>query len=53
MRRRKKKLEVVELDGEDDGEDAREAKERFTLVVLEVTELEILNLNPAPVRPPI
>jgi len=43
------RLKVVELDGDDDGPEAREAKERFSLVVLEVTELEILDLDPPPV----
>ena len=46
---KKKKLEVVELGGEDDSQDAREAKERFSLVVLEVTEIEFLDLDPLPV----
>jgi pyridoxamine 5'-phosphate oxidase len=46
---KKTKLETVELDSEDDGPDAREAKERFSLVVLEVQELEILDLSPPPV----
>jgi len=48
---KKKKLQVVELDEEDDGLDAREAKDRFTLVVLEVLEIEILDLDPPPVPP--
>lgn len=46
---KKKKLKVVELGSDDDGPDAREAKSRFSLVILEVTELEILNLSPPPV----
>jgi pyridoxamine 5'-phosphate oxidase len=46
---KREKLKVVELDGDDDGPDAREAKERFSLVVLEITELEILDLDPPPV----
>jgi len=46
---KKKKLKAVELDGDDDGPDAQEAKERFSLVVLEITELEILDLDPPPV----
>ena len=45
----KKKLEVVELGSEDDTQDSREAKERFSLVVLEVTEIEVLDLDPLPV----
>jgi pyridoxamine 5'-phosphate oxidase len=48
---KQKKLQVVELDEEDDGPDAREAKDRFTLVVLEVMEIEILDLDPPPVPP--
>ena len=48
---KQKKLQVVELDEEDDGPDAREAKDRFTLVVLEVMEIEILDLDPPPVLP--
>ena len=46
---KKKKLQMVELGADDDGPDAREAKERFSLVVLEVTDLEILDLDPPPV----
>jgi pyridoxamine 5'-phosphate oxidase len=49
---KQKKLQVIELDAEDDGPDAREAKDRFTLVVLEVAEIEILDLDPPPVRLP-
>ena len=45
----KKRLEPVELDGDDDGPDAREAKERFSLLVLEAMEVEILDLEPPPV----
>ena len=39
----------MELDSDDDSQDAHEAKERFSLVVLEVTEIEILYLDPPPV----
>jgi hypothetical protein len=46
---KKKKLQVVELDSKDGGPDAQEAKDRFCLVVLEVTEIEILDLSPPPV----
>jgi pyridoxamine 5'-phosphate oxidase len=46
---KRKKLRVVEIDSDDDGPVAREAKERFSLVVLEITELEVLNLDPPPV----
>jgi pyridoxamine 5'-phosphate oxidase len=49
---KKKNLRVVELGGEDDSQDAREAKERFSLLVLEVTEIEILDLDPLPVLLP-
>ena len=49
---KQKKLKVVHLDDEDDGADAREAKDRFSLVVLEVMEIEILDLDPPPVQPP-
>jgi len=47
---KQKKLQVVELDEQDDGPEAREAKDRFTLVVLEVMEIEILDLDPPPVQ---
>jgi pyridoxamine 5'-phosphate oxidase len=46
---KEKKLQVVELQEDEDGPDAREAKERFSLVVLEATEIEILDLAPPPV----
>ena len=46
---KKKKLQVVELDSEDNGPDAQEAKGRFSLVVMEVNEVEILDLSPPPV----
>jgi len=46
---KKKKLETMELAGDENGPDAREAKQRFSLLVLEVTEIEILDLNPLPV----
>jgi hypothetical protein len=46
---KKNKLQVVELDSKDDGPEAQEAKDRFCLVVLEVTEIEILDLSPPPV----
>jgi hypothetical protein len=39
----------VELDSEDDSPDALEAKNRFSLVVMEVNEIEILHLSPPPV----
>ena len=42
-------LKVVELDPEDDGPEAREAKSRFSMLVLEIAQLEILNLDPFPV----
>jgi pyridoxamine 5'-phosphate oxidase len=48
---KKEKLETVELDGDDDGSDAREAKERFSLIMLEITEIEFLDLSPPPVCP--
>src|SRR5579859_6896689 len=47
---KKKKLQVVELDSKDNGPDAQEAKDRFSLVVMEVTEIEILDLSPPPVH---
>jgi pyridoxamine 5'-phosphate oxidase len=47
---KKKKLQVVELDSEDTGPDAQEAKDRFSLIVMEVNEIEILDLSPPPVR---
>jgi len=43
------KLNVVELGPEDDGPEAREAKSRFSMLVLEIAQLEILNLDPFPV----
>jgi pyridoxamine 5'-phosphate oxidase len=46
---KKKKLQVVKLNGDDNGPDAREAKERFSLIILEATELEVLTLDPPPV----
>jgi len=46
---KRKRLHVVELDSEDDGPDALEAKNRFSLVVMEVNEIEILHLSPPPV----
>jgi hypothetical protein len=46
---KKRKLQTVELDSEDDGADAQEAKERFSLLALEITELEFLDLDPPPV----
>lgn len=49
---KKKKLEVVELDSEDNGPDAQEAKDRFSLVVMEADEVEILDLSPPPVSLP-
>jgi pyridoxamine 5'-phosphate oxidase len=47
---KREKLKLVELDSEDDGPDAREAKKRFSLIVLEVLEIEILSLCTIPVR---
>jgi hypothetical protein len=49
---KKKKLQVVELESDDNGPEAREAKERFSLVVLEVREIEFLDLDPPPVLHP-
>jgi pyridoxamine 5'-phosphate oxidase len=46
---KRKKLETVELDSEDDGSDAQEAKQRFSLLILEIAELEFLDLDPPPV----
>ena len=43
---KKQKLKDVELDSDDDSQEAREAKERFSLLVLEVTQIEILDLDP-------
>jgi len=43
------KLQNVNLDPDDDGEEGREAKDRFALLVLEISELEILDLDPPPV----
>jgi pyridoxamine 5'-phosphate oxidase len=48
---KKKRLQVVELDSNDNGPDAQEAKDRFCLLVMEVTEIEILDLSPPPVLP--
>jgi pyridoxamine 5'-phosphate oxidase len=50
---KEKKLKVVELDPEDDGPEAREAKTRFSMLVLEVKQLEILSLDPPPVSDPL
>jgi len=49
---KRKKLRHVELDAEDNGPEAQEAKKRFALLVLEVFELEVLNLDPPPVISP-
>jgi pyridoxamine 5'-phosphate oxidase len=46
---KEKKLRVVELDPEDDDAETREAKSRFSMLVLEIAKLEILNLDPPPV----
>jgi len=46
---KRKKLRPVELAADDDGPEAQEAKQRFSLVVLQVLELEILDLDPPPV----
>src|SRR5947207_4196558 len=47
---KREKLRNVELDADDDGVEAREAKERFALLILEVKELEIMDLDPPPVN---
>ena len=49
---KQKRLQIAELDEDDNGPEAREAKNRFSLVVLEVMEIEILDLDPPPVPPP-
>ena len=49
---KEQKLRVVELDPEDDSPEAREAKTRFSMLVLEVKQLEILSLDPPPVSNP-
>ena len=46
---KKQKLRIVKLDGDDSGPDMDEAKSRFTLLVLEAKELEILDLDSFPV----
>jgi pyridoxamine 5'-phosphate oxidase len=46
------RLHDVQLAPDDDREEAKEAKERFALLVLEITELEIMDLDPPPVHVP-
>jgi hypothetical protein len=49
---KEKKLKVLELGPEDEGAEACEAKTRFSMLVLEVEQLEILSLDPPPVSDP-